>query len=186
MKKLLIFVIIGVLIFSGFGVGGLNFKKEEKNLNINEKNTNERATHTVFCEYGTATWCPYCRFAHGALKELYAEGQLDFYYVSFVTDKNSKANTRAREYNMYSIPVLWWDGGYKVNVGAGSVPSAKATYTSSINACGNRAVKDVDIDLTIDWLGGTNMEIACTVTNNEDSTYGGTIILQKKYPVWDG
>ena len=29
-------------------------------------------THTVFAELSTATWCPYCRYAHAALRNIYA------------------------------------------------------------------------------------------------------------------
>ena len=47
-----------------------------------------RSTHTVLGEYGTATWCGYCRYAHAALKNIYAGGQQDFYYVTFVNDMN--------------------------------------------------------------------------------------------------
>jgi glutaredoxin len=174
MKKFLILVVIGTLIIGGFGAGALNVVEESTNID-NNVNSVERATHTVLGEYGTATWCPYCKFAHGALKELYAEDQLDFYYVSLVTDKNSKANARAKEYNVSGIPALWWDGGYKVNIGAGSISAAKADYKTSINSCGKRAVKDVDIGLTAIWIGGTKMWVDVTVTNYEADTYGGTI-----------
>jgi len=133
-------------------------------------------THTIFAEYGTATWCGYCKYAHGALKEIYAEGQYPFYYVSLVTDMNTKASQRClTDYNAYGWPTLWFDGGYRVDVGAGSIPSAKTTYINSINSCGNRAVEDVDVAVAVTWLGGTTMEIGATVTNNEASTYGGRV-----------
>ena len=172
-RKILPFLVIGILVLSGLGAGALIIEKESTS---NETNSNDRATHTSLAEYGTATWCGYCRYAHGALKELYAEGQLDFYYITYVCDKNPTASSYcSSHYNLYGYPTVWWDGGYKVNVGAGSVPAAKSTYTTSINQCGARAVEDIDIDLTVNWLGGTNMEIECTVTNNEANTYGGTI-----------
>ena len=46
------------------------------------------STHTVFGELGTATWCGYCKYAHGALKEIWNDGLYDFYYVSMVDDKD--------------------------------------------------------------------------------------------------
>jgi glutaredoxin len=175
MKKILLILIIGTLIFSGFGACAQNIINENDNVNIKSYNF-ERSTHTVFGEYGTATWCGYCKFAHAALKELFQEGQLDFYYVSLVSDKNSKANTRAvTDYNAYGWPTLWWDGGYKVDVGAGSVAGAKSTYTTSIKACADREVKDVDIELNAYWLGATKIQVNVNVTNNEPDTYGGTI-----------
>jgi len=175
MKKFLIFVVIATLIIGGFGAGALNVVKENTDantvLNSGEQST---STHTVLVEYGTATWCEYCKYAHGALKELYSEDQLDFYYISLVTDMNSNANNRAKEYNFYGFPTLWWDGGYKLNLGAGSIPDAKANYTASINDCSSKAVKDVDIDLTA-ISGGTWIKADIVVTNNEASTYTGTI-----------
>ena len=173
MKKFVLILIVGALIFSGFGAGAFNIENEAIN-NENEQ-TGERATHTVLGEYGTATWCGYCNYAHGALKELYAEGQLDFYYVSLVCDKNSASQQRASQYNLYGYPTVWWDGGFDVDVGAGSVPAAKATYTTSINSASNRDVYDVLIDLEVKWLDGTEIQVDCEVTNNEGSTYDGTI-----------
>jgi hypothetical protein len=171
LRKNIPILVVGILVLSGLGAVALNSDTKQPVGDGQGKNT---FTHTVFAEYGTATWCTYCRYAHGALKEIYAEGQYPFYYVSLVTDKNTKANQRCiNDYNAYGWPTVWFDGGYKVNVGAGSIPGAKATYINSINSCGNRAVEDVDIDLVVSWLGGTNMEIEAAVTNNEATTYGG-------------
>jgi hypothetical protein len=173
MNKIIPIVIAGILLCTAFGAVALN--SDERTL----KNTNQGGrdfTHVVFAEYGTATWCSYCRYAHGALKEIYAEAQYPFFYVSLVTDKNTKASTRClTDYNAYGWPTMWFDGGYKVNVGASSVASAKAAYITSINSCGSRAVENVDVSVSGSWLGGTNMEIQATVTNNEASTYGGHI-----------
>jgi len=172
MKKILILAVALVLLGSSIAVTAINVSKEA----VEEKEESSKSTHTVFGEYGTATWCGYCKYAHGALKQLYSEGQLDFLYVSLVTDMNSKAYTRALNgYNVYGYPTVWWDGGYDVDVGAGSIPGAKSTYTSSINYCSNREVEDIDIDLEVYFLGGTEIQVDAMVTNNEGSTYGGTI-----------
>ena len=162
-----------MLVFSTVA-GAVSSSKTTKQLG--DGTTDRDFTHTVLGEYGTATWCGYCKYAHGALKELYAEGDLDFYYVTLVCDMNSIAYSHAvNDYNLYGYPTLWWDGGYKVDVGAGSIPGAKATYTTAINQCGARAVEDIDIDLLVTWLSGTNMQIDVSVDNNEASTYGGHI-----------
>jgi len=86
MKKLLPLLVVGIFVLSGLGAGASTFYEAESN---NEVHSNERATHTVLGEYGTATWCGYCRYAHGALIELYDEGQLDFHYITYVCDMNS-------------------------------------------------------------------------------------------------
>jgi hypothetical protein len=176
MKKIFALLIIGIFVISGLGASA--FSNTNKIMQLKDENEKpiDRGTHTVLGEYGTATWCGFCRYAHGALKELYAEGQLDFYYITHVADKNTKSSSYlSSHYNLAGYPTVYWDGGYRVNVGSGSVPGAKSTYTSSINSCLNRAVEDVNINLAVTWLGGTEMEIDCTVLNNEPSTYGGTI-----------
>ncbi|KYK32049.1 MAG: hypothetical protein AYK22_00370 [Thermoplasmatales archaeon SG8-52-3] len=176
MKKIFPIVIITMLVIIGMQAGALTNSNEVMFIKDYKEGTTERATHTVLGEYGTATWCGYCRYAHGALKELYSEGQLDFYYITHVSDMNSRSSSYlASHYNLYGYPTVWWDGGYKINIGAGSVPSAKSAYTSSINSCLNRAVDDVNLNLAMTWLDGTKMKIDCTVINNEGSTYGGTI-----------
>ena len=176
MRKILPIVVLGIFILSSFGAGALSNIDNNAVFENEQKVINERATHTVLGEYGTATWCGYCRYAHGALKELYAEGQLDFYYITHVADKNSKSYSYlVTHYNLYGYPTLWWDGGLDVDVGAGSIPTAKTTYTTSINYCGSQSVEDVDIDLSLSFIGDTEMKVDCTVNNNEASTYGGTI-----------
>ncbi|KYK24111.1 hypothetical protein AYK24_06790 [Thermoplasmatales archaeon SG8-52-4] len=171
MRKILPFLIIGILVLGGLGASAIDIDKENTKLN-----ENSRGTHTALGEYGTATWCGYCRYAHGALKELYAEGQLDFHYITYVCDKNSVASSYcASHYNLYGYPTVWFDGGYRVNVGAGSIPAAKSAYTASINQCISRSVYDVNIVLGVTWLGGTQVKVDCTLKNNEGSTYDGRI-----------
>ncbi len=179
MRKILAICVIGVLLLSGIGAVALN--SDVKNFNSEtieiEASGNGKLdfTHSVLGEYGTATWCGYCRYAHGALKELWAEGELDFYYVSLVCDKNGKASARASQLGLTGYPTLFWDGGVRKDVGAGSIPGAKAAYTSSINYCGSRSVKDIDTSLSVTWLGGTEMSVGVSVENNEGSSYNGYI-----------
>ena len=91
MKKIIPIIIVGIFVLSGLGAVALNSDNLENETNYG----NERdQTHTVFAEYGTATWCGYCKYAHGALKNIFAEGNYQFYYVSLVDDKNSYAAAR--------------------------------------------------------------------------------------------
>ena len=200
MKKILPVIIIGILVFSTFGAVAINHNvgKIELELIGPINPIIERAfTHTVIGEFGTATWCGYCPYAHGALKQIYSE-DYPFYYITMVGDKNKNAYERIKDdYNLYGYPTLWFDGGYKVNVGAGSVEGAYAAYNSSINACGSRSVNDIDITLDVEWQGPKNpspsdgktdvpiekcltwtnseMEISVSIDNNEASTYSGTL-----------
>ena len=184
MKNLLPIITIGFLILSGIGATAQTSEQNQINeFSIPEENQQSfDFTHTIIGEYGTATWCGYCKYAHGALKNIYGDGQYPFYYVSLVTDKNSEAMQRASQLGISGIPAVHFDGSYRVNVGAGSVPSAQTTYENSINACGARTVDDIDINVAVNWLGGTEMQITVTITNNEGSTYNGhlrTYITEK-------
>ena len=91
MNKIIPICIAGILLCTAFGAVAL---KSDVKTPDDKNQGNRDFTHTIFAEYGTATWCSYCRYAHGALKEIYAEGQYPFYYVSLVTDKNTKASAR--------------------------------------------------------------------------------------------
>jgi glutaredoxin len=130
-------------------------------------------SHTILGEYGTATWCGYCKYAHGALKALFIGGWHDFYYISLVDDKNKNAEDRIDEIGITGFPTVWWDGNYVNNIGAGSIPGAMTAYNSSIASCGSRTVADIDVDISVTWQGSATMSITVTVDNNEASYYSG-------------
>ncbi len=133
-------------------------------------------THTIFAEYATTTWCGYCKYAHAALKNIYASELYPFYYVILVRDVNEHAADRIfDELNIYGYPTVFFDGGYRVDVGSGSVPSAEAKYIESIDSCGNRPVSDIDLALDVTWHGNATMNMHVLVQNNEDSDYDGHI-----------
>lgn len=130
-------------------------------------------SHIIISEYGTATWCGYCKYAHEALMKIYAGGWYPFYYISMVCDVNVNANNRAVELGLTGYPTVYFDGGANSVVGAGSVPSAMNNYNSSIKESGKRDVSDVDISLDVTWNGNAEMDIDVYVTNNEDDSYKG-------------
>ena len=199
MRKILPFMVIGILILGGFGAGAINSDNDKQEFELIENiiiETREKSySHTILGEYGTATWCGYCKYAHGALKNIYAGGWHPFYYVSLVDDKNAHAEDRIDELTITGFPTVWFDNDYTKNIGAGSIPSAQAAYNSSIVACGNRAVSDIDITLDVSWKGlgnpnpenfateapvecnltwtNSKMNIDVTVDNNEGSAYNG-------------
>ena len=178
MKKKIICILFCMLLIATAvpNIKGNFIKNENFVDNTNEKNNSERATHTVLGEFGTATWGLFPRYAHAALKEIYAEGQLDFYYVSLVYDVNPITDFYVHDYYNFTVfPILWWDGGFIVDAGAVSTQEAKEKYITSINSSLDRSVLDVDIDLLVSWRGGTEMQVDYTIYNNELSTYEGTI-----------
>jgi len=167
MKKIFSICIIGLLIISGLGTFIFPSAAEKTVFD------NSRATHTVLGEYGTATWCGYCKYAHGALKAIYKGDWHDFYYVSLVDDKNTHAADRIDELGLTGFPTVFWDGGYDIDVGAGSIPGAMNTYNASIINCGTRTVPDIDVTISVSWLGAATMSITVIVDNNEATAYNG-------------
>jgi len=113
-----------------------------------------------------------------------------------VYNKNTHAHQRVKtELGLTASPTVFWDGGYRKDVGGTSAQNEMARYNTSIIKCGNRNVADIDLSLDVTWLGAVNndpedgatdvsidkvlswatseMEIDISVTNNEASQYNG-------------
>ena len=172
MRKILPICVIGVLLLSGFGAVALNSDVKELDFQtIDFENTGGGSrdyTHTVLVEGCTASWCSPCASAAVHIKNIYESGNYDFYYVALVLDKNSYANARCSELDVYYIPDYVFDGGFTRHVGSGSLPSA---YTTRLDQCGARSVADIDLDLEVIWNEDAEMDIDLDITNNEASTY---------------
>jgi len=125
----------------------------------------ENFTHTVFIEEGTATWCQYCPAMGHTLYNIYSSGEYPFYYVALVDDKNSDAQTRNSQFNIAGYPSAFFDGGYKVLVGGYGTESP---YTSKIKSSGKRDVHELNLSLSLAWIGGGEIEININITNNEE------------------
>ena len=131
-------------------------------------------THTVFGEFGTATWCGYCKYARAALKNVYDSGEYPFFYVTHVKDVNVHAEDRIRnDYSQFAYPTVFFDGGFRIDVGSGSVPSAEAKYRTSLDSCVIRPVHNLDVSVFVAWLGDATMNIDVLVHNNDTSFYQG-------------
>jgi len=189
MKKIIATIVVGIFVLSGLGAVAMSsddvkpvLETTNNEIEMNDVSPkdytdtnfdNTRATHTVLGEQCTATWCSWCKYAHGALKALYKGGWHDFYYIGLVDDKNTHAADRIDELGITGFPTVHWDGGYDTDVGSGSIPGAMATYNSSINSCGTRTVADIDVSISVSWMGSATMSITVTVDNNEGSQYNG-------------
>lgn len=127
---------------------------------------NATITHTVFVEEGTATWCPYCPAMAEALYTVYESGEYPFYFIALVDDKNSQAADRLRnDYNIYGFPTAFFDGGKSVIVGGDGTPSH---YSSRIKTCGQRPTYDVNLSLSVEYIGNGDLQIHVTVTNYDE------------------
>jgi hypothetical protein len=74
---------------------------------------------------------------------------------------------------MYARPTVFFDGGYRVDLGAG--PNWDPYYIASINACGERVVPNIDLNLSLIWLGNAKMNIGVTIQNNDTADYQGRL-----------
>jgi len=194
MKKKIAYILVCMLVFTTFA-GAMSSTKTPTKSDDNEP-ANMAYSHTILAEYGTYTGCVPCKYAHQALKNLYAGGWHPFYYVTFVYDKNTHAYQRIKnELGLIASPTVFWDGDWRKDVGGTSAQNEMARYNTSIIVCGNRDVADIDLTLDVEWLGAvnpgpemgaTNVSIATainwtitainidvTVENNEINQYNG-------------
>ena len=145
--------------------------REKKDSIIDRKNDDKRDfTHTVLGEEASATWCPHCPPVVGYMNYIYSSGSYDFCYVTLVCDKNTYADSRRVELGISGYPTVAFDGGYQTLVGN---QGSTNPYINAINSCGARTVADIDLEMSVEWLGDAEMSIVVDVTNNEASTYNG-------------
>ena len=128
----------------------------------------EDFTHTVFAEEGTATWCPNCPDMANKLNNIYQSGDYPFYFVALVADELSVAYQHlVQDYNLYGYPTAFFDGGYKTLIGSG-VP--ESSYRNAIENCGEREAHELNLTLSLTWLGAGDVQIDLSITNL-DTTY---------------
>ncbi|HVQ00923.1 MAG TPA: Ig-like domain-containing protein [Candidatus Thermoplasmatota archaeon] len=136
---------------------------------------NETLTHTVFIEEATATWCTNCPNVANILASLYDSHKYNFYYVALIDDKSQLAKERDNEYNLYSFPMAYFDGGYKIVVG-GDKPTS--LYTDAINASLARTVPKIRLTVTAQYSNNTKkVTVTTKLENFENTTYTGNLRL---------
>lgn len=176
MKKVLPLIIIGMFVISGIGAVAIestsekNDLKTSKNENIICNNFPRDYTHTVMVEVGTATWCPSCPASNTAWHNIYESGEYDFEYTELVSDKNSRADARFRQFNPRFVPTSYWDGGEFVYPGTNI-----GTYKNYLDNSGSRSVPDLVASLVVTWKGSAKLEIDYSVDNNEAASYPGRL-----------
>lgn len=164
-----------------------NSGNEDDNQDNNgSDNGNNDFKHNVFIEDGTATWCSNCPAAGERLKELYDSGNYNFYYVSMITDKSSKAEKRLKEdYNIYAYPAVYIDGGYKVKLGS-SV--SKEEFAEAIKEAEKRSTPKIKIIVQVKYINTTNkLTTNVFIENNETTNYNGhlRVYLTEIISRWD-
>ncbi len=168
MKKYLISGILALILFMPM-VGAGDVITTEKSQVIETSSTNE-LTHTVLIEYVGLTTCGYCPTASSQLHSIDDSGDLDFFYVSMITDANPRVRSRAFELGVSAVPDVYFDGGYRNLLGA---QTSEQPYRTAITQSGERVVPDIDIDVSAEFKSGGTIKISVTVTNNEAEEYDG-------------
>ncbi len=98
------------------------------------------------------------------MKLVKGTGNYNFLYAAMVTSKNIKAYQRMKsDYNFYWVPTCYWDGGEDILVGY-SLDTIQ--YINRILETGQREVPDIDLDVSMTWLGNFQMQVTVTITNN--------------------
>jgi hypothetical protein len=97
------------------------------------------------------------------LSTVYKSGLYNFYYAAFVYDVNTYANAyMASAYNFYWLPTCYFDGGYRFHDG-----TSTSAITSRLLQCGARVVPDLDLSITVTWLGSAQIQVDVSITNNQ-------------------
>jgi hypothetical protein len=141
--------------------------------NGDNQNDNE-SSHIVFVEEGSATWCSNCPDVAEDLHDLFDSDNPDFYYVSLVEDKNSKAEDRLYDdYNILGFPTVYIDGGFEVIYGPDDF---RSRFLDALSDANNREFPNIYLNLTSEW-NETNRELKNTVKikNNDDEKYSGRL-----------
>jgi len=191
LKIVVIIVILLILISSGYVVfykesdGTIsndqkdntdNETEDDNNGNNNNENNNEDGNdfvteHIVFIEEGTATTCKPCTEVAKILQELYDSENHQFYYISIVSDVNTKAEERLyNDYNIMGVPTVFFDSGYNVIMGAKS----KSDFEKKISETASRKVQNLNINVSSEWNENrTDLNTTVTVENRGSEKYTG-------------
>jgi hypothetical protein len=122
-------------------------------------------THTAFIEEGTRTSCPYCPNTRKALWAIYQLRTYPMFYAAMVRDSNIIAHNRlVGEMNLGYVPTTYFDGGHNVLVG-GYLQTGY--YTPLLQSSLNRAVHDIDMSVSLTWLGNDQIQMNLNLKNNE-------------------
>ena len=111
--------------------------------------------HTVLVEKASVTWCGNCPPAVGYLDTIYSSESYDFYYVTLVNDMNPYVESRITELEVWGWPTVVFDGGYTRVTG---YKENTTPYIDAITTSSSRIVADVDLDISVYWLGDAVIE----------------------------
>jgi len=183
MKKYLIVGVLAIVMMMPV-IGAENLTNEKNEVQPINAISEDDFTHGVLAEYVTTTGCGYCPAASAQLYSIYDSEDYEFYYVSLVSDMNSRVYSRVAELGTTGVPDVHFDGGFKNLVGA---QTDEQPYRTAITQCGERTVPDLDIDVSVEWKGGGTLKISVDVQNNEAEEYDGhlRVYIVEKESRWN-
>ena len=153
---------------------------------VDENNGDDEYIRNVFVEEGSFTTCTYCPIVAAMLYELYTSGDYNFYYVTLIRSNEKAADRLDNEYNLYGLPTVFVDGGYKVLMGG---THEKSEYAQAIRDAEYRVTPDIQLKITAEYDNNTNKLISKVILkNNEDKEYDGIlkVYLTEKVSRWSG
>ncbi|UCF50441.1 MAG: hypothetical protein JSU91_02875 [Thermoplasmatales archaeon] len=181
MKKVIFHLVIGLLILSAYSTIALKNEKIIFDSKIdtvsNIANFGEDFTHTVFLEIGNTQFCGGCDFWNKDVYDLYSKDYYDFEYVNMIVYGpdgwddilNLDAFDWNNLYNITKYPTSILDGEYR------RLNYQPYTLPFSIEECGIREVRDINANISLQWLGNATIKVDILIENNEDIPYNGFI-----------
>ena len=123
-------------------------------ITVHEDETDDdgRYIRNVFVEEGTLTNCKFCPIVAEWLYDLYSSGDYNFYFVTLVGKDEKAANRLYEEYNLWGLPTVFIDGGYKVLLGGGH---EKSEYAQAIRDAELRSVPDIQLNVNAEYDNNT-------------------------------
>jgi hypothetical protein len=141
--------------------------------NGNGDDTPWDASHYVFIEEATGSWCQPCVKVGELLAELYESHKYPFYFVSMIGDQDNTREYMENHYNVWGYPSVYVDGGYQILLGGAT---KKEVLENSIKSALSRNLPPIDINVSAGHNENkTQIRIKGYVKNDGDSTYKGTL-----------
>lgn len=172
MKKLILLVLIAAVTLSPLANAAI------PSTVFSTPKTTAAATHTVFIEEGTATWCGYCPTAAEALMTMYDNEQNhSFYFAADVYDQSQVAKDRfIHAYGGRAFPSIFLDGDFSHMVGVGTnVAQTMTSYQDLIDAAAARDVRPMTLATTVTGHNNGKYDISVKVTNTGSKLYIGIL-----------
>lgn len=93
--------------------------------------------------------------------DVFNSGEYNFLYTAFAIDQNPLAVPRIDEFNQHWLPTCYFDAGYYVADGM-----TQLSVWTHVVAAGAREVPELDLDVSVDWLGSATLDINVNIVNN--------------------